>query len=252
MPMTEARTRGDAEALEVLWDRFGATGDAAARERLITHYAPLTTAVARRFAQGLPPSVETADLAGYGTVGLIDAVHRFDPGRGVSFEAYAVRRIQWAIVDGLRTVDWVPRSVRRAARRIEAARARLEHELGRTPDDGDLQRELDLGDVGMQALRTKAAAATLLLLDDPTADAIIDLTDGPAVRYERKELLAVVAQAIAGMGERDRSIVVWSYLEHRTLADIGRRLGITEGRVCQLRARALVELRRRLEHVLED
>lgn len=252
MPMTAARTRGDADVLEALWDRFGSTGDPAARERLITHYAPLAASVARRFAQALPPSVDAADLTGYGTVGLIDAVHRFDPARGVAFEAYAVRRIQGAIVDGLRAVDWVPRSVRSAARRIEQARSRLTNELGRTPDEGDLQRELDLGDAGMQALRTKAAAATLLLLDDPTADAIIDLTDGPAVRYERKELLAVVAQAIAGMGERDRSIVVWSYLEHRTLADIGHRLGITEGRVCQLRARALVELRRRLGHVLLD
>ena len=252
MPMAAVRTRDDVDALGALWDRYGSTGDASARDRLITHYAPLATSVARRFAQGLPPSVEAADLAGYGSVGLIDAVERFDPTLGVAFEAYAVRRIQGAILDGLRAADWVPRSVRRAARRIDQARSRLENELGRTPGDDDLQRELDLGGAGLQALRTKAAAATMSLLDDPTADAIIDLTDGPAVRYERKELLAALARAIAGMGERDRSIVVWSYLEHRTLAEIGRRLGITEGRVCQLRARALVELRRRLGDVLVD
>ncbi|MBM3683539.1 MAG: FliA/WhiG family RNA polymerase sigma factor [Actinobacteria bacterium] len=250
--MTAVRARDDVDAVGALWDRYGSTGDAGARDRLITHYAPLATTVARRFAQGLPPSVETADLAGYGTVGLIDAVERFDPTRGVAFEAYAVRRIQGAILDGLRAVDWVPRSVRRAARRIDQARSRLENELGRTPGDADLQRELEVGGDGLRALRTKAAAATLLLLDDPTADAIIDLTDGPAVRYERKELLAALARAITGMGERDRSIVVWSYLEHQTLAEIGRRLGITEGRVCQLRARALVDLRRRLDHVLVD
>src|ERR1700678_4135219 len=130
--------------LRELWRRYKNDGDRRARERLVVAYSPLVKYVAGRTAAGLPPHVEEADLISYGLVGLISAIERFDPGREIKFETYAITRIKGAIIDELRSLDWVPRSVRARAREVERANAKLEHTLQRAPTDKEMAAELNI------------------------------------------------------------------------------------------------------------
>src|ERR1700759_2626892 len=130
--------------LRDLWRRYKATGDTHARERLVAAYSPLVKYVAGRMASGLPAHVEEADLISYGLIGLISAIERFDLGREIKFETYAIPRIRGAIIDELRSLDWVPRSVRARAREIERANAKLEAKLQRAPSDEEMAHELGI------------------------------------------------------------------------------------------------------------
>src|SRR5450631_3462746 len=133
-------------ALRELWQEFKAEGDSAVRERLILHYAPLVKYVAGRVGVGLPPNIEQADLVSYGIFGLIDAIEKFDLSRAIKFETYAISRIKGAIIDELRSIDWIPRSIRSKARAIERAYSKLENELRRSPDDKEVAAELDMNE----------------------------------------------------------------------------------------------------------
>ena len=139
--------------LRDLWRRYKSDGDRRARERLVVAYSPLVKYVAGRTAAGLPPHVEEADLISYGLVGLISAIERFDLSREIKFETYAITRIKGAIIDELRSMDWVPRSVRARAREIERANSKLEHRLQRAPTDTELAAELGIGERGTAATR---------------------------------------------------------------------------------------------------
>ncbi|MGH3666688.1 MAG: sigma-70 family RNA polymerase sigma factor, partial [Acidimicrobiia bacterium] len=147
--MTEATRGPETGQVDALWERFKASADADARERLILHYSPLVKYVAGRIGAGLPRSVDQNDLASYGLFGLIDAIDKFELERGFKFETYAINRIRGAILDELRALDWVPRSVRSRARQIETAVAELEHTLQRAPTDQELADtlEMDVGDL---------------------------------------------------------------------------------------------------------
>ena len=136
---------------DALWAEYKTTGERADRDRLILIYAPLVKYVASRVAVGLPHNVEQADLVSYGMFGLIDAIEKFDPERGYKFETYAIARIRGAILDELRSIDWVPRSVRAKARALEQAYAKLENELRRSPTEEEIALELDLTDDQLQA-----------------------------------------------------------------------------------------------------
>src|SRR5437870_1864253 len=127
--------------LKDLWRRYKGSGDQAARERLVVAYSPLVKYVAGRMASGLPAHVEEADLISYGLVGLISAIERFELEREIKFETYAITRIKGAIIDELRSLDWVPRSVRARAREIERANSKLEHSLQRAPTDEEMAAE---------------------------------------------------------------------------------------------------------------
>src|SRR5918911_949622 len=140
----------DASEIERLWARYKADGERAIRDELIVHYSPLVKYVAGRVAVGLPQNVEQSDLVSYGIFGLIDAIDKFDPARGYKFETYAIARIKGAILDELRSIDWVPRSVRAKARSLEKAYAKLESELHRTPTDDELATELGMSDDQLQ------------------------------------------------------------------------------------------------------
>src|SRR6186997_889080 len=128
--------------LRDLWRRYKGSGDVQARERLVVAYSPLVKYVAGRMASGLPAHVEESDLISYGLLGLISAIERFDPAREIKFETFAVTRIKGSIIDELRSLDWVPRSVRAKAREIEKANASLEHELQRAPTDQEMSEKL--------------------------------------------------------------------------------------------------------------
>ena len=171
--------------LRDLWKRYKVDGDATARERLVVAYSPMVKFVAGRLGAGLPSHVEDADLISYGLMGLIGAIERFEPERGIKFETFAMTRIRGAIIDELRSLDWVPRSVRSRAREIEAAQAKLEHELQRAPTEAELAAKLgivrggtaDLAarDRQLLGLRARRALDRLRLLRRPGLAARHDL-----------------------------------------------------------------------------
>ncbi|MFI5053873.1 MAG: sigma-70 family RNA polymerase sigma factor, partial [Acidimicrobiia bacterium] len=154
------------EAINQLWADYKAIGESSARERLILHYSPLVKFVAGRVAAGLPQSIEQADLVSYGIFGLIDAIDKFDPGRGFKFETYAISRIKGAIIDELRSIDWVPRSVRAKARAIERAYSKLENELRRSPEETEVAAELEWTPGELTQTLSQISFTGLVALDD--------------------------------------------------------------------------------------
>lgn len=251
------------ERVEALWGEYAATKAHDTRDRLIVHYAPLVKFVASRLAAGLPQNVEQADLVSYGIFGLIDAIDRFDPERGNKFETYAMQRIKGAILDELRSYDWVPRSVRAKARSIEKGLAKLESELGRTPNEIELAGELGISVNQLQTMLSQISGVGLIALDEMLSgsgerneslaliDTIPDGGDGPVSLYETKEIKQLLAQGINSMNEREKLVLVLYYFEHFTLAEIGKVLGVTESRVCQVHTKAVMQLRLFLQRRLD-
>jgi RNA polymerase sigma factor for flagellar operon FliA len=237
-----------------LWQEYKEGNTRDARERLILHYSPLVKFVAGRVAAGLPQNIDQSDLVSYGIFGLIDAIDKFDPGRGFKFETYAISRIKGAIIDELRSIDWVPRRVRADARAIEGVRSRLESELCHSPSHAEIAAELGLRPAQLEQARAQIAVSRVLTLDelitagrdDGTSTTVGETIADPADPFENMETNQSLAHAINTLPERDRLVVTLYYYEQLRLADIGAVLGITESRVCQIHAKAMVELRRQL------
>ncbi|HSD77907.1 MAG TPA: RNA polymerase sigma factor WhiG [Solirubrobacteraceae bacterium] len=245
--------------LRDLWRRYKTGGDGQAREGLVVAYSPLVKYVAGRMASGLPAHVDEADLISYGLLGLINAIERFDLGRDVKFETYAITRIKGAIIDELRSLDWVPRSVRQRARDIERANAKLENVLQRAPTDDEMARELgvtvdEFHDALLQISHsTIAALDELWTVSDSSGDqvSLLDtITDesapDPAALVDQTDLKDRVADAIARLPEREKLVIALYYYENLTLREIGEVLGVTESRVSQLHTKAILRLRSRL------
>ena len=243
--------------IERLWAEYKASGDTTLRDQLIVHYSPLVKYVAGRVATGLPQNVDQADLVSYGIFGLIDAIDKFDPDRGFKFETYAIARIKGNILDELRSIDWVPRSVRAKARAIEKAYAKLEGELHRTPTDQELADELDLTDDQLQTTLGQISFTGLVALDEMLStgdrgdsvtlgDTIADQGPGPVAAYEVEEMRHILADAINRLPEREKTVLTLYYYEGLTLAEIGSILGVTESRVCQIHTKSVIQLRARL------
>lgn len=241
-----------------LWAAYTRTGSRAHRDRLVVHYAPLVRQVAGKVGARLPAHVELADLVQCGMFGLIDAIARFRPEHGVRFEVYAAQRIRGAILDELRAQDWVPRMVRDRAREVAAVRERLEAALGRRVTEAELAVELgvppadvDLAGsplrlVSMDAVREQAGAGSVVA-EAPAGDD----TD-PVARLEAVEIRRALHRCLAGLRERDRQVLLLSYVENATLARIGELLGVTESGACKLRGRAIRRLRGQLTEVTRD
>jgi RNA polymerase sigma factor for flagellar operon FliA len=230
--------------------------DTAARDHLVMTHVPLVRILAQRLMQRLPSQVELNELVSVGVLGLVEAANRYQPTLGVPFDAYARRRINGAMLDSLRSLDWAPRSARRLRRDVDAAIARLRHELGREPEEAEIARAMDLSPAQFdQALEDLRALdlAVMRRLDAPGPDGeslvevIVDPEAGPAAAFERGELRTRLAQAIRQLPERERQILALSYDEELTLAEIGAVLGVSESRVCQLRSLAVSRLRTALD-----
>jgi RNA polymerase sigma factor for flagellar operon FliA len=252
---THVPERGDDE-IAALWVRFKADGDERAREGLILHFSPLVKFVAGRLGSGLPRNVDPADLVSYGTFGLIDAIDKFEPERGYKFETYAVNRIKGAILDELRALDWVPRSVRARAREIQRSMAELEHSLQRTATDQELADHMDLpvetlrDQLGELSTLGFVALDELLNPNERDSATIGDVVpDGaaldPSGSFEREETRYLLADSINRLAERERLVVTLYYYEGLTLAEIGSILNVTESRVCQIHTKAVLSLRNR-------
>jgi RNA polymerase sigma factor for flagellar operon FliA len=243
-----------------LWARYVDGRETGLRDRLILHYAPLVKYVAGRVGSGLPAHVEQADLVSYGTFGLIDAITRFEPSREIKFESYAMARIRGAIIDELRSTDWIPRSVRMKARQFERTVAALEAKLQRSPTDEEIADEMDM-DVeeirkflGQLSLVNVVALDELLVDDDGSAPRLVDtLRDttalDPQAMAEHGEARQLLARAVEQLPEREKVVVSLYYFEGLTLADIGRVLGVTESRICQLHTKAVLHLRSKLADI---
>lgn len=240
-----------------LWDDYWRTGDIEERNRLVLHYSPLVKYVAGRLAAGLPNNVEHADLVSYGMFGLIDAIGRFDASRGFKFETYAMSRIRGSIIDELRSIDWVPRSLRAKSRAVQKAYTNLEHELMRTPTDAEVAAELAITESELQDLFGKISFFGLVALEEtlsgadhadaPTiGDTIMDPGIGPMGAFEIEENKTILAAAINRLGEREKLVLTLYYYEGLTLGDIGKVIGITESRVCQIHTKAVLQLRSKL------
>ncbi len=245
--------------LKDLWRRYKSSGDERARERLVVAYSPLVKYVSGRMASGLPAHVDEADLISYGLVGLIGAISRFEPAREIKFETYAITRIKGAIIDELRSLDWVPRSVRARARSIERASAKLEHKLQRAPTDEEMARALDLSlqefhDALLQISNsTIAALDELWTVSDASGDQVSLLdtlqdpdAPDPAAAMDQTDLKDRMADAIARLPEREKLVIALYYYENLTLREIGEVLGVTESRISQLHTKAVLRLRGRL------
>ena len=229
-------------------------------------YSPLVKYVAGRMGSGLPAHVEEADLISYGLGGLISAIERFEPEREIKFETYAIPRIRGAIIDELRSLDWVPRSVRARAREIERANVKLEHRLQRAPSDEEMARELGLEVEEFQESLVQISHSTIAALDElwsvsdqsgdqvSLLDTLADPTaPDPAAAMDASDLKDRVADAIARLPEREKLVIALYYYENLTLREIGEVLGVTESRVSQLHTKAVLRLRSRMaEHHLAD
>ena len=245
--------------LKDLWRRYKRDGDERARERLVVAYSPLVKYVAGRMASGLPAHVEEADLISYGLGGLISAIERFELEREIKFETYAITRIKGAIIDELRSLDWVPRSVRARARAIERANSKLEHKFQRAPTDEEMAAELemtvaDFHDALLQISNsTVAALDELWTVSDASGDQVSLLdtlqdpgAPDPAQVMDATDLKDRIADAIARLPEREKLVVALYYYENLTLREIGEVLGVTESRVSQLHTKAVLRLRGRM------
>lgn len=250
------------DRVDELWSRHKELPDRQTRDRLILHYSPLVKYVASRMLARLPDSVDHADLVSYGILGLIDAIEKFDMARGVKFETYAVPRIRGAILDELRSIDWVPRSVRAKARAADHAYSKLEHVLRRSPTDEELAAEMGISSSELDTLLRQTARAGVLQLDDvlfsgggpgerTLGDTIPDSSEGPQSRVESAETRRLLARAISRLPDRERTVLTLYYYEGLNLSEIGEILGVTESRACQIHTKAVGQLRVRLRDVVD-
>ena len=253
-------TNVKAVELRDLWRRYKDDGDERARERLVVAYSPLVKFIAGRMASSLPSHVDEADLVSYGLLGLIGAIERFDLEREIKFETFAVARVKGAIIDELRSLDWVPRSVRSRARDIEKANAALEGELGRPPTDEEMAAKLEMDVDQFNDALLEIANSSILALDDLWTFADPDGSGGqisvldtirdpaaadPEAEAQTGELKDQLADAIESLPERERLVIALYYNENQTLREIGEVLGVTESRVSQLHTKAVLALRSR-------
>jgi RNA polymerase sigma factor FliA len=247
-----------ADEIQTLWRQFKRTGAKGDRDRLILTYAPLVKYVAGRLGSGLPAHVDEGDLVSYGLLGLISAIERYDPDRDIKFETYAIVRIRGSIIDELRALDWVPRSVRSRAREIERAIAELESKLGRAPTDDEIAGKIGISEEELEESLTDISRSSIAALDElwsggPDGDQVslldtLEDTSGtrPSDALDETEIRETLADAIARLPEREKLVITLYYYEELTLREIGEVLSVTESRVSQLHTKAVLRLRSRL------
>ncbi len=237
------------------WSKYLKDQDPLLRKRLLNRYLPLVRNVAGRMAINFPRSVELCDLINTGVIGLIEAFHNFDPDRGVKFETYAVPRIRGAILDELRSLDWVPRSTRARAREIERALLEFENAEGRPPSDAELAEQLNITIQELHYSLEDVSKTALLSLDEmifreednrqvPRIETVEDENANTTLKkLERSELQAFLVSAIDRLTEQEKLVIALYYYEELTLKEIGEVMKISESRVSQIHTKAVLKLR---------
>lgn len=245
------------ERLEQLWSNYKKTEDSSLRDQLLNEYIPLVKYVAGRMAMNLPNSVEIGDLESFGFFGLLDALEKFDESRNIKFETYAGTRIRGAILDGLRSMDWVPRSVRSKIRTLERQVYELTNELGRSPSDREVAAALDLSPERYYELLTEVKGVNLFSLDENIAtdhegdslkvlDLVIDQDILPDHKIMQSESLEELTDAVEALTEREQLVLSLYYHDELTLKEIGHVLEVSESRVSQIHTKAILTLRDKL------
>ena len=244
-----------------LWRIYIKSRDPAVRDLFVKQYAPLVKYVAGKVAVGMPHSIEFDDLVGYGVFGLFDAIEKFDPDKHVKFKTYAVTRIRGAIFDELRSIDWVPRSVRQKSKEVEDAVHRLEASLGRSVTDNEIAREMGMNIQDYQKTILKISGTSIMSLNDVwyTGEdndkvSIVDSIESPQglnpdIIVEKDEIKRVIIEAINELPEKEKKVLVLYYYEDLTLKEIGKVLEVTESRVSQLHTKAIMRLRAKLTNL---
>jgi RNA polymerase sigma factor for flagellar operon FliA len=241
---------------------YAVAGQLFSREEIIHRYLHLVKYVAGRISLGLPPNVEIADLINDGVLGLIDAIEKYDDERGVKFETYAITRIHGAIVDALRALDWVPRAVRQRGRELERVQHDLESELGRTPTESELSARMGLSPAELNAILVRVRGTALMSLEErltsdrgqdlPLRDLLPGTDDEVTSSVERRELYKQLGEAVFALPRTERIVVIQYYFEGRTLKQIKDELGVSESRVSQVHAQAVVRLRKLLRELRSE
>ncbi|MBL7179783.1 MAG: FliA/WhiG family RNA polymerase sigma factor [Desulfobacterales bacterium] len=232
--------------------------DKKSREELILEYAPLVKAIVERIAMRLPPNISKDELISGGIMGLFDALDKFDPGKGTKFRTYATLRIKGAIIDELRRMDWVSRSVRRDIHKIEAARRTLEMKLGREPEDFEIAEEMGVDADSYHRMTTRAQGIGLFSLDAELPDcfslAITSQTPEvahPLNEVRIKELKKVIAKTLSKLSKKEQLVMSLYYFDELTLKEIAQVLDLTESRISQIHSKAIIKLRVKLRSYYE-
>lgn len=233
--------------------------DFSRKDRLIVEYAPLVKYIAHRIAMRLPPQIEVDDLINSGILGLIDAVEKFDPSKEVKFKTYAEIRIKGAILDELRAMDWIPRSVRKIINKLVDAYHKLEQQLGRPARDEEIARQLGLKMDEFYLLLKQAAGVPLISLDglvdhDEKRRSILHCLEDPKSTNAfgilgLSEVKDVLAKAIDDLPEKEQNVISLYYYDELTMKEIGKVLDLTESRVSQIHTKAIMRLRMRIKYV---
>jgi len=247
-----------------LWKEYKEQGSREAKDAIIVHHLDLVRFVAGRMAMNSPPQVEKDDLIGWGVLGLLDAVDKFDPGQRASFETYASTRIRGAIIDQIRSLDWAPRSLRRKARQMSQASAKLKEKLGREPTEGELAGEMGMTDTELFELITEIHGAYILSLDarmfehaktgETTLGDITVNTAGfsPEESALKKEMEQSLVEAIRKLSINEQHVITLYYYDELTLKEIGEVLGLSESRICQIHRAVIRKLKQSLKLSSQD
>jgi RNA polymerase sigma factor for flagellar operon FliA len=254
----EAQKEKEIADIQRMWRMYKETDCQDTRDKLIIHYAPLVKYIASRISASLPQSVDQADLVSYGIFGLIDAIEKYDTSREIKFETYAINRIKGAIIDELRALDWVPRSVRYRARELERVYYELENTLRRVPTDKEVATAMGITIEEHNELLSQLSYTSVLALeelwsvgekDDKVSliDSIEDTSSpDPAQSFEFEEIKDILADAIRKLPEREKTVIALYYYDGLTLREIGEILGVTESRVSQLHTKAVLRLKAKM------
>lgn len=242
-----------------LWDEYHKTKSAQLREQLIVEYAGLVKVVAGRLGMYLGYTVEYDDLVGYGIFGLIDAIEKFEITKGVKFETYASLRIRGSILDQIRKMDWIPRTLRQKQKKMDGALATLEAKLGRTATDEEIAAELEISPDELVNWQNQTKVANLISLDEyleqgsevKVDGAIVPKFEQPEEVIEKQELKHMLEQAIEMLTENEKRVIVFYYFEELTLKEISKILEVSESRVSQLHTKALHKMKDRLGKNME-
>ena len=242
--------------------RYVIGGVELSREEIVHKYLHLVKYVAGRISVNLPPNVELNDLINDGILGLIDAIEKYDDARGVKFETYAITRINGAILDALRSLDWVPRAVRQRAREMERVHQELETEFGRAPTTEEMAGRMGLTTKEFDQVVQRVRGTAVLSLEEylpnergyeiPLVDTLRDDGNDVMSEVESREVRAELVQAVENLPPQERTVIKLYYFEGQTLKEIKGALGVSESRVSQIHAQAVIHLRQRLKELRED
>ena len=242
--------------------RYVIGGVELSREEIVHKYLHLVKYVAGRISVNLPPNVELNDLINDGILGLIDAIEKYDDARGVKFETYAITRINGAILDALRSLDWVPRAVRQRARELERTYQELEAKLGRVPTEDEVATKMGVSPKELDTIMQRVRGTAVLSLEEhlpnergyeiPLVDTLKDGDNDVTLEVESREVKASLVKAVGELPPQERTVISLYYFEGQTLKEIKGHLNVSESRVSQIHAQAVIHLRQKLRELKGD